>query len=213
LIDHYDWAGGREAMLRFGPDTGPVVIAALPLFEEANRTRAFVVTILRGLAERGIAGALPDLPGQGESLIPTDAVRIGDLRDAFAAATRHAGSRAYALGLRSGALLDATALPNARWHLAPSTGVDLLRELERLRQAGGGDDYGGNRISPVLLGELQRAGIAAQSRTIRLESDPRPADRHVPGAPLWRRSEPDNDPALAALLADDIAAWIRACES
>ena len=59
MIDHYDWAGGREAMLRFGPAGGPVVVAALPLFEEANRTRSFVVTILRLLAARGIAGALP----------------------------------------------------------------------------------------------------------------------------------------------------------
>ncbi len=42
-IDHYDWSGGREALLRFGPDTGPVVILALPLFEEANRTRTFAV--------------------------------------------------------------------------------------------------------------------------------------------------------------------------
>src|SRR3954469_12418228 len=72
VIDHYDWAGGREAMLRFGPDTGPVVIAAMPLFEEANRTRAFIVTILRALAAQGIASALPDLPGTGESLIETE---------------------------------------------------------------------------------------------------------------------------------------------
>ncbi|WP_168355956.1 hypothetical protein [Sphingomonas gei] len=213
MIDHYDWAGGREAMLRFGPDTCPVVVAALPLFEEANRTRAFVVTILRALAERGIAGALPDLPGQGESLAPTDTVRLAHLRDAFAAATRHVGGPAYALGIRSGALLDATATLGGRWHFTPSTGADLLRELERLRQAGGGDAYGGNHLSPVLLGELPTAGIAALSRTIYLESDARPADRHVPGAPLWRRSEPDNNPALAASLAEDIAAWVRACES
>ncbi|ATY31816.1 alpha/beta fold hydrolase [Sphingomonas psychrotolerans] len=212
MIDYYDWAGGREAMLRFGPDTGPVVVVALPLFEEANRTHAFAVTMLRALAERGVAGALPDLPGQGESLVPTDAVRLAHLRDAFAAATRHAGRPAYALGIRSGALLDSAAMLGGRWHFAPSTGAELLRELERLRRAGGGDEYGGNLISPVLLGELPTAG-AAQSRTIRLESDARPADRHVPGAPLWRRSEPDNDPALAALLADDIAAWVRSCES
>ena len=51
-IDSYAWSGGREAMLRWGPDGGPVVIAALPLLEEANRTRAFVVTILRALAKR-----------------------------------------------------------------------------------------------------------------------------------------------------------------
>jgi len=212
LIDHYDWAGGREAMLRFGPDTGPVVVAALPLFEEANRTRAFVVTILRELAARGVAGALPDLPGQGESLAPTDAVRLGDLRDAYAAATRHAGIPAYSLGVRSGALLDVTAAPAGRWHLAPSTGADLMRELARLRQAGGGGDYAGNHVSPALLGELPTAGVAAQSRTIRLENDARAADHYVPGAPLWRRAEPDNDPALAAMLADDIADWVRTCE-
>ena len=35
-------------MIRFGPDTGPVVVAALPLFEEANRTRAFMVTQAAG---------------------------------------------------------------------------------------------------------------------------------------------------------------------
>src|SRR4051812_44244910 len=72
VIDHYDWAGGREAMLRFGPDTGPVVIAAMPLFEEANRTRTFIVSILRMLAGHGIATALPDLPGAGESLTETE---------------------------------------------------------------------------------------------------------------------------------------------
>jgi hypothetical protein len=49
-------------------------------------------------------------------------------------------------------------------------------------------------------------------RTVRLDTDPKPADRHVPGIPLWRRAEPDNDPALAALLADDIADWIATCE-
>jgi thioredoxin reductase len=42
MIDRYDWAGGSEAMLRFGPATGPIVVLALPLFEEANRTRTSV---------------------------------------------------------------------------------------------------------------------------------------------------------------------------
>src|SRR6187551_1263766 len=72
LNDQYDWPGGREAMLRFGPATGPVVIAVMPLFEEANRTRAFMVALLRALAERGVASVLPDLPGTGESLIETE---------------------------------------------------------------------------------------------------------------------------------------------
>ena len=51
-FDRYDWAGGRETMLRFGPDAGPLVVAVLPLFEEANRTRAFLVAMLRALAGR-----------------------------------------------------------------------------------------------------------------------------------------------------------------
>ena len=49
-------------------------------------------------------------------------------------------------------------------------------------------------------------------RTVRLESDAKPADAKLPGSPLWRRAEPDNDIALAMALADDIAAWIRQCE-
>jgi hypothetical protein len=206
VIDHYDWPGGREAMLRFGPATGPVVVAALPLFEEANRTRTFVVTILRALAERGIASTLPDLPGQGESLVPTEHATLADMRAAFAAVPGE-----YTLALRSGALLDAGDR-KARWQLAPQDGPALLRELERIRVAGNGNDFGGNRLTPQILSEL--AGAApAEARIVRLDGDPKPADRKIPGSPLWRRAEPDNDPALAALLADDIAAWVRACEA
>jgi hypothetical protein len=195
VIDHYDWAGGREAMLRFGPADGPVVVAALPLFEEANRTRAFVVTILRLLAERGLAGALPDLPGQGESLVPTSDIRLADLRSAFAAA---AGSGAFSLAIRSGALLDTQAAVAGRWHIAPQTGDELLRELNRIREVGGSGDFGGNAIPDAFFAELGGAvPIAAAGQ--------------FDGAPLWRRAEPDNDPALAARIADDVAAWVRSC--
>jgi len=211
VIESYDWAGGREAMLRFGPDTGPVIIAALPLFEEANRTRAFVVTILRALAERGIASALPDLPGQGESLVPTDRIAVANLRNAFADAARATARRAYSVGIRSGTLLDTSAILAGRWHFAPQTGPELLRELNRVRQTGDGSDFAGNSLSPAFLAELDNAGVEA-ARTIRLDSDPKDADARFTGAPLWRRAEPDNDPALAALLADDITAWVRACE-
>lgn len=206
MIENYDWEGGREAMLRFGPPEGPVIIAALPLFEEANRTRTFVVTLLRALAERGIASLLPDLPGQGESLIPTGKASIAAMREAFAAVPGD-----YTLAIRSGALLDSGGR-KTRWHFAPQQGTELLRELNRLRQAGNSDDFGGNRLSATLLTELETAA-SAEARIVRYETDAKPADRKVPGAPLWRRAEPDNDPALANLLADDIAAWIRACES
>ncbi|MDF2383316.1 hypothetical protein JMG10_17670 [Nostoc ellipsosporum NOK] len=231
MIDHYDWAGGREAMLRFGPATGPVVVAALPLFEEANRTRAFVVTILRLLAARGIAGALPDLPGQGESLMPTDKSSILKMQDAFGFACDkfdREGRNCYALGVRSGALLDALAPVAGRWHFAPMLGEKLLRELKRAAIAAdpqrhdldspilGGDapiEIAGNLLAPALLGELSTARPAPDARIVRLASDTADAARRVEGTPLWRRAEPDNDPALAVLLADDIAAWVRTCES
>lgn len=204
MIGHYDWAGGREALWRFGPDTGPVVVAALPLFEEANRTRTFVVTVLRMLAERGIAGALPDLPGQGESLAPTEAIRLADMR---AALTAIPGD--YSFAVRSGAILDA-GKRKGRWHLAPQ-GPELLRELRRLSQPGV-EGYAGNSIHEEVLSEIERAKIAP-ARVARLTSDPAPADIKFDAAPLWRRAEPDNDPALATLIADDIAAWLRACEA
>ena len=233
MIDHYDWPGGREAMLRFGPTTGPVVIAAMPLFEEANRTRAFVVTILRALAERGIASALPDLPGTGESLTETEDACLTDWQEAFLSASvalKANHGLVHGLAVRGGALLDSTARLASRWHFAPAAGDSLVRDMLRTRLAAGKEsgeevdtdaidppgppiELAGNRISRTLLAELGQAMpmTAAPLRTVRLDTDTQPADRHVAGPPLWRRSEPGNDPALARLLADDIAAWIASC--
>lgn len=236
MIDHYDWAGGREAMLRFGPDTGPVMVAAIPLLEEWNRTRAFVVTLLRELALRGVASVLPDLPGHGESLVPLTDMTVLQLAEALEAVTdrlNREGRPTFALGIRSGALLDYCALHHGRWYLSPMTGQDVLRDLHRTwlaserRPAGlrsldammyGDDDpvtVAGTHLSSDFLSSLtvgkpfDQPGIAR--RVVRLESDPLPADRRVTGSPLWRRSEPGNDPALAATLADDIAGWISTC--
>jgi hypothetical protein len=233
VIDHYDWPGGREAMLRFGPTNGPVVIAAMPLFEEANRTRAFIVTILRALAERGIASALPDLPGVGESLIETENSCITDWQNAFLSASTPLSAGhgpVHGLALRGGALLDSTARLASRWHFAPVAGESLVRDMLRTRLASAKEsgeavetntidppgppiELAGNRVSRALLAELNQAipSTTTPLRTVRLDSDTQSADRHVAGPPLWRRSEPGNDPVLARLLADDIAAWIASC--
>lgn len=220
-------------MLRFGPDTdehgGPVVIAAPPLFEEANRTRAFIVTILRALGHRGVAGALPDLPGQGDSLIPTSETTLIELREGFAAAAASLGGPKFSLAIRSGALLDCTAALAGRYHLSPMTGSELRRELIRSRQASAREsaepfdpaaidsatdpvELAGNLIAPQLLRELSEAAPATQfARTVRLETEARPADAKLCGGPLWRRAEPGNDPDFAVRIADDIAAWIATC--
>ncbi|CAN5298453.1 hypothetical protein BH10PSE14_BH10PSE14_16300 [soil metagenome] len=233
MIDRYDWAGGREAMLRFGRANGPVVVVALPLFEEANRTRAFVVTILRLLSARGIASALPDLPGTGESELETEQASLSHWKEAFVSATialRSVYDSIHIVALRGGALVDHDAGAESRWHFAPLPGARVIRDLGRValtaaKEAGTSFDpamlttpgppieIAGNRLSRTLLAELAAAEPTSSGhlRTVRLGNDPMAADRHIDGAPLWRRSEPANDTALANLLADDIAGWIATC--
>lgn len=231
MIDHYDWSGGREAMLRFGPDTGPAVVMLLPLFEEHNRTRSFVVTICRALADLGVASVLPDLPGQGESLMPTDQATLEAWRDAVTSVIEAERNRrrVYLASFRAGAMLDCNEDTAGVWRLSPITGHAALADLQRAEAVSGKQDWdalgpesapvqlAGNAIGWPLYAALraEAALIDPQSphRTVRLESDPAAADIKFPGTPLWRRAEPGNDPALAGLLAGDIADWVRSCEN
>ena len=213
-IDHYDWRGGREAMLRFGPHEGsPTVIAALPPFEEANRTRASLVAVLRRLAERGIASALPDLPGTNESLVATEHATLADWRAAFAAAARALPGPINAVSWRGGALVDGEAEVASRWRLSPVSGADTMRELRRVQAAARGALFAGNRLATAMIDALAIAqpSVVEPIRTVRLDADPRPADARYTGRPLWRAAEPGTDPALEAALAEDIAAWIARC--
>ncbi|MBY8827074.1 hypothetical protein [Hephaestia mangrovi] len=230
MIGHYDWAGGREAMLRFGPAGGPVVVLALPLFEEANRTRAFAVAMLRALAGHGIAALLPDLPGTVESETALEDVTPTDWTEALFAAS--GDGRCHAAGIRGGCLIAGNIPARSHWFLSPASGEAIVRDLVRARQAadretGGAFDpvdidrdgppieLAGNRVPRALLRALRATepDAAPPCRVVRLDSDPAPADRHVSGAPLWRRAEPDTDRALAALLAADLADWVRRCEN
>ncbi|THD37032.1 MAG: hypothetical protein E7773_05235 [Sphingomonas sp.] len=217
-------------MTRFGPAAGPAVLLALPLFEEANRTRTFAVRLLRHLAVRGIGGALPDLPGQNESPVATEHAMLAGWRAAFAAAVASIGCPVHSVTMRGGALIDHDAQVVSRWQLAPAKGEALIRELFRTAQArgepikieldawsdeGGPVTIAGNRIGRPLLRDINAADCVRDGkvRVVRLDTDPAVADRKVEGTPLWRRSEPGDDPALAALLADDIADWIAKCAS
>ena len=209
-ILHYDWAGGREAMLRFGDAGGPTVIAASALFEEANRTRAMLVDVLRRLAARGIGSLLPDLPGQHESPVPTIDARLAAWCQAFAAAAGLATGPLFVVAIRGGALVD-TDVAAPRWHFSPLAGAEVVRALDRVRKAAGSADYAGNAIAPDMIAALREATPAPAS-TERLTTDPRDADRKLDARPMWHASEPDTDPALQATLADDIAAWIGTCD-
>lgn len=238
VIDSYAWVGGREPMLRFGPMDGPVVVLALPLFEEANRTRAFGVTLLRALAARGIGGALPELPSQGESERTTSTLKLDELRDAYNAAVSKLGRNhlPYGVSIRSGALIEADAdYLFGRWRLTPQTGEALVRELARVQRLTrkradpaltdpwGPEDWpaqpievAGNLIDPACIAWLQVAKpfvpTGVPVRVVQLGKVSSSADLLVAGTAPWRRAEPGSDPALAELLADDIAAWIATCE-
>jgi hypothetical protein len=215
-FSHYDWPAGREAMLRVGAADAPAVVVAPALFEEANRMRAFTLALMRALAGHGLASVLPDLPGQGESLWPTERATLSAWRAAFAAVVGVVAPVAV-VAIRGGALVNDGA--RSHWHLAPIQGADLLRDLKRLIATGRPDigdgpmRIAGNLVSPALLDELGGAGAGdgGRLRTVRLDTDPRPADRKVAGAPLWRLAEPGNDPPLAAMLAADIADWTASC--
>lgn len=230
MIDGYDWAGGHEAMLRFGPADGPLVVAIPPLFEEANRMRATLIAMLRALAAEGIASALPDLPGTGESLLPVEKVRLADWRAAFAAALATLGRPGHLLGVRGGALIESEAEALSRWQLTPVAGEDLVRDLFRTRaiaDPGAPRDFdplapspdgppvelAGNLIGRPLLCDLIGAvpREIGKTRVVRLGKDRRIANLALPDTPPWRRAEPDLDAPLAATLAADVAAWVRTC--
>ncbi len=226
MIDHYDWAGGREAMLRFGPAGGPVVVMLPALFEELNRTRAFAVTICRALADRGVASLLPDLPGQGESVMSTQDATIDQWQMALQGLleAQTAVSSVILASIRGGAILHNESRLSGVWRLSPVTGEAVLRDLMRARAVAGDavqalDDqpieaFGnvvGRAMTEALGGAASLPIPSVPLRTVRLESDTSSADLKVPGAPLWRRAEPGNDPALAALVAGDLVDWVRQC--
>ena len=232
MIDHYDWAGGREAMLRFGDRARPgrVVVMLPALFEEHNRTRGFTVAICRGLAALGVASLLPDLPGQNESPLATDDVTLDDWRGAVAALVETVGTSGpvHLAAIRGGAILDGAPGSVSVWRLAPIAGRAVLRDLHRAALVDGkppamAPDTGagpatlaGNSIGGSLRSALMADDVLttppAPVRTVQLEADTGDADVTLPGAPLWRRAEPGNDPTLAQMIAADIAAWIVRCE-
>jgi hypothetical protein len=137
----YPWPGSTEPLLRLGPDDGPMVVIAQPLFEEANRMRAFVVAVMRALADAGIASALPDLPGTGESETPTEKTSYLLWLSAFAEAAYQAagGHRPHLLTIRGGALLTSWTPAQSLYQFAPVEGSALIRDLIRARRVAGAD--------------------------------------------------------------------------
>ncbi len=223
MIDSYVWRDQREAMLRLGPKDGPLVLIVPPLFEEVNRTRHFLVEVMRGLATRQIGSILPDLPGTNDSMVDTLEARLGDWRAALTSFPAPAAT----VAVRGGALIDDAVAAELHWRLAPDSGARLLRDMLRSTAMSAGTKTGeleatartqptklaGNMIHPELFVSLECAvpSESGKIRTVRIEGDPGAADACFPGLPLWRRAEPDHDPELAKAVVADIAHWMASC--
>lgn len=220
-----------EPCIRMGPDQGPVALIILPLFEESNRLRRTVVEAMRALAAGGHASALPDLPGQNDSLIPTHAVTLDDWRAAVAAHVEQTARPVVTVALRGGCLIDAAANAAGHWRLAPVSGASLVRSMVRARVASereagrtvtaeslreqaaraGQLDLTGNTLSAAMVAQLDAAetdtATAAPLRSVTLGA----GDGRITGAPLWLRAEPGFDATLAHSIADDVAQWMTTC--
>ncbi|HEY1605965.1 MAG TPA: hypothetical protein VGF77_10260 [Allosphingosinicella sp.] len=204
--DRYIVDGRQEWMMRIGDPAAPALLFLPPLFEEMNRTRAFLAGVMRRVAAAGWCCRLPDLPGTGESERALEQMSWQDWRDAARAAAD--GVRGVA-SVRGGCLLDSGLAPFT-WRLAPVEGASLVRDLERagLVAEGGGAGYA---PSAALLESLRAATPKGSARVVRLASDRAEADRKVEGPPLWRRSEPQNSPDLVETISSDIIEWIASC--
>ena len=200
---------GGEPILHYGAADGPQLLVLQPLFEEMNRCRALVAALCRGLAARGLGCWLPDLPGCGESTRALKTVGWSDWTDsascALALIAHETGAPALGtVAIRGGALLD-TPAPR-RWRLSPVAGASLVTDLRR----SGLLASGAYALAEALSTPLRAAEPGDTARIVRLVGDERPCDVRVDGPTLWRRPEPLAAPELAALLAEDIAAWSAA---
>ena len=206
---------GNELWLRYGEDRPLQILLIEPLFEEANRCRRLLASVMRGLEAAGIGTVLPCLPGTGESLTPVDGVRLSDWHEALNAVAAAVNPTVIA-SLRGGSLLDGGLNAKGWWRLAPETGARIVRDLRRakLASAEGGDAlYAGHPLSEAFLADLEVTLPAARTplRTARLDSDRGEADIHLIGTPLWRRAEPGDDAALAEAIIVDLTDWTKQC--
>ncbi|WP_328600521.1 alpha/beta hydrolase family protein [Pontixanthobacter aquaemixtae] len=185
------------------------------LFDEANKLRRQTVEIMHRLDLSGIDSVLPDFPGCNDSMQPLEAQTLDSWRAATAAAAKHFDAT-HLLTMRSGALLAPDGLPG--WRYAAHGGKQMLRSMLRARtiaarEAGreestaeleqtgrkDGIELAGWKIGPDMFAALSDAATPSSET---LADIPREA---VPGAGLWLRAEPDEDPEQADAIAAIIA--------
>lgn len=207
-----------EMALTFDRGRERRLLVVPPLFEEHNKLRRQLVTIMRNLDRAGFDTVAPDLPGLNESGEPLKRQTLTSWQDAIETAATYFGAT-HAFAIRSGALLLPERLP-AVIH-APHKGAQLLRGMVRARtiaarEAGreeraadllemgreSGLDLAGWPLGPQMIRDLEKADCRV------LETDRSIDPAEVTGGPLWLRAEPGEDASQAAVLAGIIATFM-----
>jgi hypothetical protein len=219
-----------EHCLRFaGAADGPTVLIVPPLFDEANRMRRTLVLTMRALAALGVASALPDLPGQNDSLVPTEDVTLAGWRTALHGFAAGETAPLIVASWRGGALIDdAVAGAAGYWRMAPVGGASLVKTMIRTRIAGekeagrsvdaeairasaadGPVELAGNFLNAEMLAELE-AAVPAEVAPVRQLAVGSGGGK-LPGGALWLRAEPGEDAGMARAMAADIRDWAMTC--
>ena len=220
----YTGAGHDEFCLGYGGDSTRRIVIIPPLFDEMNRMRRVLISVMRDLAARGGGSLLIDLPGCNESLVPLEAQSLDSWRDAVTACVSQLGATHIA-SMRGGALIDGEHHDLPHWRLAPVKGTSLLKTMIRTRIAG--EKEGGNRVSeaqlmtlaetaPIeLAGNLLNPAMVAQLAAAEPTAVPQLTERKlhedIAGSPLWLRAEPQDDADFAANIAADLDRWSASC--
>jgi pimeloyl-ACP methyl ester carboxylesterase len=220
MTKHGAHDGQGELALCFGAVDAPPILFVQPFFEEGNRTRHVITKVMRAVSDAGFRTILPDLPGSGESVVPLHSVALNDWRGALHAAAARYGNPAMVASFRSGAIIDDAAGAGHIWRCSPESGARLVRDLMRTRLTASSAEeteatitLAGNTLNRALLDALANAEALVHGgvRVARLATEGTPADVRLEGGPIWRRSEPGDDPALRASITADIINWAKSC--
>ena len=192
-------------------EVGIQLLVIEPLFEEANRCRRLIATILRGLEAENVSARIAELPGTGESLMDIVDVRLDDWRSAIAAYPA-----TYIASFRGGAIFDEASKAKHHWRFSPETGERIVRDLRRATLASAQSQlFAGHALDESFLGDLAAARPAEfdHCRTVGLASDHSSADLKLTGSALWRRAEPGEDSELAQAIVADLLDWMKQCDA
>lgn len=216
--------GHDEGVMRLGIGHARQILIVPPLFDEANRTRRMLVQAMRMLDKAGVGCLLIDLPGCNESRQNLQYQSLDIWRQAIRECAVQCAATHIA-SFRGGALIDDGAADLPHWRFTPAKGASLLKTMIRTRIAGdkevgkmtseadliarasaGPIELAGNWLGPDMVAQLAEAEAAELPLlTVRV------LGQDIVGSPLWLRAEPQDDPAMSAAIAADLAAWSATC--